>query len=340
VYACANNPAALKDKLASDGFDFSEEGIIHYCMQMTPRKALENLLETRYEIINMCELLEIDGDISEPKQVLLDRICAHIIKSPMRFDIFTDGFAVLYDYVRHALHRSGNIEHEQAMNCLTRLEELIKDFYKLIMGEILYGFLDESMKTFCDNAKQDKLKFGNCLDQLEKAERMLQSNPSAQLHLIHHTHSSSIFGSSNPAYLRRAYCTRNKIAHQYEPNKTLKKKECLQICKDIEAFLKEFVATAPIAILPVHFGMNEWGVKYLSYIDETDIGRDGRIRSDSESVEDGIIRPQCCKQIYFLERKIDFLQLQRAYIFHTPSDRILYDLDIYYQQDLWRTRYE
>jgi hypothetical protein len=93
----------------------------------------------------------------------------------------------------------------------------------------------------------------------------------------------------------------------------------------------------PLLIFPVHFSTNLWGVKYIAYLDESDLDTFGNIRSDSDKVVKGAIWVERCNRLYFWETPEDFRRYQPAYLLHPQRGKIVHDPTIYYLSDLQET---
>lgn len=242
----------------------NEEGLVIYCMHFGPKWTIEQLLPTRKQVEELCVLLDIPSMTGVSRANLIEQVVSvmsagYPLRTPIR------SFSILGRYIEQVerLHQQENAE--KVLECVKRLETLIKEIYRLYVCEILYRFLDTKDKRSVKNTLQSK-KFGDWINQLRKFENNLKGNryPDAQDELKKLNGQSSIFGLASIDTVQQIATIRGDyLAHESEHSKSL----LTQKYRELFTYTKEFVSACvdvmPKVIVPIQFSVNEWNFRYI-----------------------------------------------------------------------------
>ena len=146
-----------------------------------------------------------------------------------------------------------------------------------------------------------------------------------------------IVGSENAREIRKIAILRNRyLAHWNRFPDRFINDQSKRLFEISESLIKNIRDSAPIVILPIAYGMNEWGARYITYIDESDVGADGYIPHDSPLLEEGCICPERCKRFYLFNQPSDFRPFEPALCLHPARHSVMVDPTLFYLSELER----
>ncbi len=340
INICAD-PEVLAEELAFHGLQNDSQGVIALIMSLRPDQVVNNILERKKEVEKLCSVLGIKSESIDNRSVLIDRICASISNTRYPFRISSGiGFKVLHRYVEQIKYDGYSYDRNKALDCANKLEELIKDMYNLFIGRVLIDYLNgRELKTAKGILRAKSVKFGTRVSQLKRLEENVREGTpnGAPDELRRISGYTSIFPGADLQIVQDVSTIRGAyIAHRDHPDSNLTKRKCNELFDLVELFTDSCMDVMPQVIFPVHLGINEWGMRYIAYIEESDLDTKGKLRTDINKVEDGRILPEKCKRFYLLETYADFRPYQKAYCLYPHLSSAVFDPKIFYKDDLDR----
>jgi hypothetical protein len=335
ILRCAEEEVC-RQELDQHGLPFDEAGIIGLCLRLGPYNMIDNILEKKSQITQLCEYLNIQIQPKDKRSDWINRVCAKITNAEYPFRVQGDGFFVLRKYIRQ---KDGmDVKKEDALDLVTRIEKQVRELYFLFLGRVCYNSLDKKWQETYIKTFDSKININHCIDHLQKLESVIQNKPDYQESIMEVTGRTSIFGDAELSRLKDIFSIRNTLIAHLGPgskDKNLVSQKCKKLFVIARDFVEKCCEVMDPVIFPVHFGVNEWGFRYIAYVDENDLDTKGNLSSDCIKIVDDELRPELCNRFYLFKKPAEFYQYQKAYCFSPLSRDYMFDPSIYYASHLY-----
>jgi hypothetical protein len=314
----------------------NQEGVLTLCLHCGPRFTIDQILETEDHVRQFCRYLGIDVQDQDSRDFIIERI---INNFPVETKEYF-GFLGLSTYIREMRILGKDEDRDSAAECVRRVELLLTDLYKLYVGEMLIKYLDEDDRNSVINTlMRDHINFQAVVEQFNKYEMML--NKGVYSNFIEEIFSKnsqiSFFGDASIEIVREVPAIRNNyLAHGREVDKSTLRQKSRFVFDVVEQFVSLCIEYVPKVIVPVQYGVNEWGFRYIAYFGEDDMDIQGYLRANLATQGKGPLGPN--KKYYLLETRPDFYPYEKAYCLHPQRSSIMYDPTIYYASYLRNIR--
>lgn len=317
-----------------------QSGIIELSLKKGCRYVADQLLKTETQIRNVCEYLDIPISDEQHREELLSRIGpSHILF------VQAIGFDIVKRYAQQLAGSRQALSTEPVLHCAKMVERLVRDYYSILLGNILYSRLSDRDKKDVDNFKLPET-IGKLTGKLEEYNNQIKPGGTDHSYkdrdLIEQANGQiSIFPDSAFGILRELAKNRNKLAHDVQHSKREEKIIFEAIVTKTIEFVENVAAYIPRTIIPVHYGISSSGFQYVAYLSEDDLNTQGSVKNDSVRLSEkkDEILPEKCPRYYLLERgKPDnFRPNEPAYLLHKDGykgEQLMADPKIYYQDSL------
>lgn len=331
LWACAERSRVQKvlDR-ARLNIPVEEDSLILLCLHLGPRYVISKILETEDQRKDLCYLLDIEIQNDDTEEDLID----HVLSSLSSQVISCHGVRTILKFSK--LNLSDDLIENQALSCFRIIEGFIKDMYLLFIADMLYKHLSyddqRSVKNFLERGRN--ANFRNFVEQINKYDSQIKKGdfPGFQEELEQLNGTTSILGNVKDSNIPLTLADiRNKyLAHANDSPKKVLVQKSKEVLKLVGEYFGALVDMFPSTITPVQFGVNEWGYRYIAYIDDGDVDIDGMLPKDSDLLARGRIDPDKCKRFYLLNDIGNFQPYQRAYCFHPNHSPLMYDPSLYY----------
>lgn len=348
---------------------FQEYGLVRnklgweaLCTHLDPYVIMKISIQTSNQLKTICHILDVEIVPGDDKEEMFNRVCARLVNSTYPFKVHGYSFASLHKYIKWIMETRQDGEANEAFGCAQKIEELLQNTYCLY-GQVLYNYMPENerqifKKFLRETVHKEKLTLGPTIDKLQAMENKIYEEiyGNAWSFLEEISGNMLIFEDRGPDFfdisrsivrIRNTYFAHRKEQYEADQNRIRQKsREFFSLAEQLVRICCEFL---PTIIFPVHFGINQWGIRYIIYIDEYNLDMYGQIDSGSGKInrEDGNIDLKVCERFYFLREPSVFHPYQKAFCFYPTKvrtenipksklPRIMYDPKIYYVSHLTR----
>lgn len=320
LWACAKEKRVRKVyERANLSLPLNEDRLIRLCLHMGPRYAIDKILEEEEQIRELCLFLDLDKDLRD--DLSREQLIDVVIDNVSRREIKCWGVQTVLKNAGNARLADENLLPDLARRCFLVIEGLMIDLYKLYIAKYLYRFLDTTQQASVRNSlNTSSLRFSNAIEQLikydDEIKQGLYQEFQEELERISGQRSIFCYVDDIKTPLELANIRNNFLSH---PSNYSEKEITAQSRRFFDlagSYFEQLQKAVPIAIIPVEYGINEWGHRYFAYIDEFDVDFKGLLHLNSALSSNGVLDSRKCKRLYLYTSTPDFLPLQKAYCFH------------------------